>query len=641
MTYHSALADACGHSLPHVLQRINDLVMLDQVSRQERQRIQSIMDGGIRGIHAVMAWDMGRQTPNYDKLRQLYGVDLPTVNLMASGSDRLAHDLGDIPLLKPQSAAQTDMRERFVNRAKIVEDWDELNELELQFPQIGRWLPGYGQTAQFISWHQLPDGTPYPKIELRDSFDVYCGWQGGDVEPPDLVVKRIVPLYALERIYPDIAWSAAADHLQKVRGTRTLDYRTGGTDLGVRSKVGGLSTFDGPATGVEVVEYWNHAGTSYVIPELSLPLTFCENPIDGEPSYVVDRKYSFNQNVSQYHHIIGIQAMMAKLNIISLIASEDSVFRETNIIGDWEGQQYKRGRMAVNRFAPGTVIDKPTGDMPQALWAMIDRLERQLRIGAAYDVSNDGISPNSFATGQGIRELQGAAQKMVAEYQKVIRRGALRLDRRRLAWAEAMWPKRRTKIYYGDGTLKHYTPDKDIKGEHITRRVYGIPGMWDSNANGIVGLQFLGAGVVDVEALQDSVPGIGTEGQAMLRRIDGDGAKRALLTRLTSMPPGQFTPGPVEAMLIEIMEKPENMVETLKKWASPQEPEMSPEEEAFAGGGLGVPGSPDGPPIPGDPNELMAMMEGGMPMDESSQTAMSRSLSDGTSDAGVQTVTRL
>ena len=39
---------------------------------------------------------------------------------------------------------------------------------------------------------------------------------------------------------------------------------------------------------------------------------------------------------------------MAKINIMSVIAMEDAVFTETNVVGEIESGQYRKGRFAVN-----------------------------------------------------------------------------------------------------------------------------------------------------------------------------------------------------------------------------------------------------------------------------------------------------
>ena len=41
-------------------------------------------------------------------------------------------------------------RDRAEKRARIVSGWDEIDRMEMQYPQIGRWLPGYGFTCHII-----------------------------------------------------------------------------------------------------------------------------------------------------------------------------------------------------------------------------------------------------------------------------------------------------------------------------------------------------------------------------------------------------------------------------------------------------------------------------------------------------------
>ena len=57
-------------------------------------------------------------------------------------------------------------------------------------------------------------------------------------------------------------------------------------------------------------------------------------------------------------------ASMAKINVMSIIAMEDAVFTETNITGELESGQYKKGRFAVNYFSPGSSVSKPASNIP-------------------------------------------------------------------------------------------------------------------------------------------------------------------------------------------------------------------------------------------------------------------------------------
>ena len=112
--------------------------------------------------------------------------------------------------------------------------------------------------------------------------------------------------------------------------------------------------------------------------------------------------------------------------------NEDAVFTETNIVGEIESGKYRKGRFAVNYLTPGSQVSKPVNNLPYQLFQQVDRLERHLRLGAAYPVSDDGQSPNSFVTGRGLEELGQSASLHVREYQSVLANALEELDAKRL-----------------------------------------------------------------------------------------------------------------------------------------------------------------------------------------------------------------
>ncbi len=91
-------------------------------------------------------------------------------------------------------------------------------------------------------------------------------------------------------------------------------------------------------------------------------------------------------------------------------------------------------------------------------------------------------------------------------------------------------------------------------------------------------------------------------------RIDEDQAKDMLIQALGQRS-AERDPAATMA-LVEIMDKGSKTKETLKKLFTPQEPEMSPEEAAMAGGGGMPPGMPPGIGGPGGGAEGL---EGGPP----------------------------
>jgi hypothetical protein len=257
------------------------------------------------------------------------------------------------------------------------------------------------------------------------------------------------------------------------------------------------------------------------------------------------------------------------------------------------GKTYQRGRFAVNKFEPGTTIDKPISDQLQQVWQAVGVIERQFRVVAGYDVAQDGQSPNSFATGQGIRELGQSANENVKEYQTAIKHSMELIDRKRLEWEEKMHPTSRKKVYWFEGGTQfeeHYVPEKDIAEDYRTKRIYGAMATFDENSKIVAGLQLVQARIMDRRTMRENMDGF-EQASLMEERIDQDMAKEMLMQGL-----GQRFGERDQAAgmaLVEIFDTPAETGETLKKMFTAQDPQMSPEEQAMiAQGGEGMEGGP-------------------------------------------------
>ena len=53
-----------------------------------------------------------------------------------------------------------------------------MQQLELQLPQVARWLPGYGFVVWVITSKQDANGNMYPCAELRNPYDCFPGYYG-------------------------------------------------------------------------------------------------------------------------------------------------------------------------------------------------------------------------------------------------------------------------------------------------------------------------------------------------------------------------------------------------------------------------------------------------------------------------------
>jgi len=543
---------------------------------QERQiskaRIKAILNGGPDGIKALLGNTM--ETTDADLL--------PAPNMLQSGIDRLAQKISGIPQVRVDVPNENESeRSKYMAEKleRIVTNYDEKQNLNLQLAQAARWLPGYGYVAWVITTKIDKNGYAYPSAELRDPFDTFPGNFGPDQQPRELAVVRRIPRYKLAQIYPEFA-------------EQILNKDEDETDKGATAPAYPFGTFDTKTTsdwedntsqGVKIIEYYDQGGTYVVFPEKSMILDFIPNVL-STPPFVFVKKMSFDQLKGQYDHVIGLMAMMAKINIMSAIAMEDSVFTETNISGEIESGQYRKGRFAVNYLAPGTQVSKPQNNIPYQLFQQIDRLERQLRMVGGYPVTDDSQSPNSFVTGAGLSELNSTMSLMINEYREIIRHGIIEMDAKRLeldvvlSYQQGLTKKPMAGFFNGAAFSENYQPLKDIGGNFTTRRIYGVMAGFDEPQKIVTGLQLLQAGVIDVETLQDNIDGLENIAKVQ-ERIRKNKAEQVLFDSILARS-AQGDPAATMAA-IAIYEYPNAITEIMKQFYTPQEPQMSPEEEAM------------------------------------------------------------
>ena len=543
---------------------------------QERQiskaRIKAILNGGPDGIKALLGNTM--ETTDADLL--------PAPNMLQSGIDRLAQKISGIPQVRvdvPNENDSTRSKMMADKLERIVTNYDEKQNLNLQLAQAARWLPGYGFVAWVISTKIDKNGFAYPSAELRDPYDTFPGNFGPDQQPREMAVVRRIPRYKLAQIYPEFA-------------EQILNKDEDETDKGATAPAYPFGTFDTKTTsdwedntsqGVKIIEYYDQGGTYVVFPEKAMIIDFIPNVL-STPPFVFVKKMSFDQLKGQYDHVIGLMAMMAKINIMSAIAMEDSVFTETNISGEIESGQYRKGRFAVNYLAPGTQVSKPQNNIPYQLFQQIDRLERQLRMVGGYPVTDDSQSPNSFVTGAGLSELNSTMSLMINEYREIIKHGIVEMDAKRLeldivlSYQQGITKKPMAGFYQGAAFSENYQPLKDIGGNFTTRRIYGVMAGFDEPQKIVTGLQLLQAGVIDVETLQDNIDGLENVTKVQ-ERIRKNKAEQVLFDSVL----GRSAEGDPQATMaiIAIYEDPKSMTDILKKFYTPEDPEVSPEEMAM------------------------------------------------------------
>ena len=541
---------------------------------QDRQvskaRIKAILNGGPDGIKALLGDTM--ETSDADLL--------PAPNMLQSGIDRLAQKISGVPQVRVDVPNEVDSA-RAKNRAekleRIVTSYDEKQNLNLQLAQAARWLPGYGFCAWVISTKKDANGYYYPSAELRDPFDTFPGNFGPDQKPRELAVVRRVPRYKLAQIYPEFAKEILKQDDEDDTGQEYQDYATPFMSYDTNRE---QQWEDNTSQGVRIIEYYDQGGTYIIFPERNLILDFIPNTL-STPPFVFVKRVSFDQLKGQYDHVIGLMAMMAKINIMSAIAMEDSVFTETNISGEIESGQYRKGRFAINYLSPGTQVSKPQNNMPYQLFQQVDRLERQLRMVGGYPVTDDSQSPNSFVTGAGLSELNSTMSLMINEYRELIKVGLTEMDAKRLemdtimSYQTGITKKPIAGYLNGTAFSENYQPLVDIGGDYRTRRIYGVMAGFDEPQKIVTGLQLLQAGVIDIETLQDNIDGLENVAKVQ-ERIRKNKAETVLYDSILA----RSAQGDMQATMaaIAIYENPGNVLDILRQFYTPEEPQMTPEQ---------------------------------------------------------------
>jgi len=572
---------------------ITQLHFDNQSAYSTRGRIRAIMNGGPDGIQALLG----------DNLKGFQDWQVPVPNLMMSGLEHLSQKIGRIPNLKvdvPNGKDSDRARQKAEKIGRIVNAYDDVQKLDLQMPQVGRWLPGYGFAVWVIREKRDANGVSYPIAELRDPYNCFPGYFGADQQPKDMAIVRRVPKEALARTYPKYA-------------NEILNKDAYNTDfLGVGNAYASAYTdqYNGSwansnGDGDLIAEYYNLEGTYIFHMTSATILDFIPNPLDSGPAFVIAKKFSFDRMQGQYDQIIGLMASMAKINVMSIIAMEDAVFTETNISGEIESGQYRKGRFAVNYLAPGTQVSKPASNVPYQIFQQIDRIERQLRVGGSYPSQDDSQSPLSFATGRGLEELGASMSLMIREYHTVMADSIEMIDSKRLEWDKKMYGGTNKSLSgYMDNTFysENYDPAKDISSFQ-TRRVYGAMAGYDEPQKIVTGLQLLNAGIIDSQTLQENLDGLDNIVRVN-ERITKEKADKILFETLLS----QAQQGDPKATMtvVQIRKNPGDMQNILDKFFTAEEPEIPEAEQSL------IQGLPEGAALPpqGAPPGIGQLLQG-------------------------------
>ncbi len=598
-------------AIQKVCERADYLAQINAPRRRELWRIKAIVNGGAEGIRALLGSSY-KDTPEEELAL------LPAANFLDKGLDRFAQRAGRLPTsqLEPPKEQDSDpSRKRTEKLLRITSAFDEQCRLEMAMPQVARWLFGYA-FVPFVIGPRMFHGEWYPYAELRDPYECDPAPWGPQQQPTDLAFRRIVPAETLCKMYPH--------HAEKLKA-----YVNSGMGMGTttthNSSGRSAGSWENPqGKGVEITEYMDCHGTWVVISAAKLLLEFQPVPEGMEHgAFAVLKKFSFDKLKGNFDSAIGLAAAMTRINIYLQAAIEDSIQVETNVSGVMEEFEYLRGRGAVNFLPPGATVDRPASPANFQAFQQVALLERQLRIGTGYDASLDGDSPSSFITGKGVQELRSGFDAEVREVQTACKWGLQDLTARLLEYDEKRFNYDKPLVGQRKGQPfeERYTPGRDIKGQYWVRRAYGAMAGFDDPAKVATGANLVGIEALSLTSLMENIDGLDNVFQEK-ERIRQEKAEQLLFEGLAV----GAQQGDPRALMVFVDMLPEgDRKQTFKKFYTPEEPQMSPEEEAF------INGPPPAPPTPGN----------GLPTQPPDvQTVLSRVFGD-SAETGVQTVGRI
>lgn len=617
LNHHSVFGD---EKVRAICRRVEELRELNEPTRMMRGTIRAIMNGGKEAVATLLGNEMG------DK-----HAAMPVANYMVMAAQRMGQKIGQTPPVHVDPPVNRDSdraRRRAEKKARIVKSYDRSAKMDMQSAQMGMWLPGYGFVPYVISTRKDENGDPFPMAQIRDPYEALPSEWTVDQQPYDIAFHRRIPIKKLIEMFPEhkdrlSALSYESGHRFSPSG-RYYDLAAYSSSTGNWSNQGASAT-----SGVDIYEYINEEGTWWILPRFEYLLLHVPNPLRHSPPFYVAKRFAFDKLTGQYDHIIGLMAAMARLNLLLIISIEDNVNSETNIIGDVQSGTYKRGRKAVNKLTPGSVVDKSNFTVPHETFQQAQRLEIQLRDLASYPIADDGRSPTSWTTGEGLRELTSSIDSEVRQYFMVTEDLFTNLDRKRMEWAESLHSNREISIQGVDKSAPYretYIPSRDISGDYYTRREFGAFAELDDMGQIVAHLNLMQAQIIDPITVREHVPRLenitqiedriqwkqaqDTLNQMVLTMAQGEAPEpdpRVIKFLLDSLPDGDMK------RRFDDIFKPDEKIEQM------EEQEREQEEMASMMGGMGGMGAPGmGAGAGGGQDELMAMLQQGQTPDAQS-----------------------
>lgn len=239
----------------------------------------------------------------------------------------------------------------------------------------------------------------------------------------------------------------------------------------------------------------------------------------GRVPVVTPARVTLDRISSQLTHVTGISDLMARMQLLNVIATERAIFPDRYAIA-------KDGEAPTILSADGTWQDGRTGILNQlegvssvgeirstpdpAGRQEIDRLERNIRVSSGLVPQIGGETYGALRTGRGIDALTSVAiDPRVEELQETMAFYLGDLFESALRCYAKVWPKNKYTLmtgWAGDGSTVEFTPEEHIESEFNVVS-YPIPGADPQGITIQLG-QMLAAGAIGMKTFRRRHPWI-------------------------------------------------------------------------------------------------------------------------------------
>lgn len=583
-------------------------------------------------IAALLDERIANQGPSLDAMRQLrdaYNGDLiiplpemdrrersTVANLITTGLDQTAMRISSTmpnvyyPALKEGDSA-SEKRARIRKRATL--GWWEANKMPLKMRRRARWLIGYASSPVVLR----PDKKwGAARWDIRDPLNTFPSI-GSD--PDNITPDNCIFTYNRSRAWLQANYPIAASNLKSVNPKpndliRIAEY----TDAEVTVLIASETKVKGSP--------WD-ASTQEIKGLPHVELERIQNRT-GICLAVVPGRITLDRPMGQFDSLIGMYQLQSKLMALEVIAVERGIFPDTYLISrPGETARFVAGpydgRSGQVNIVQGGDVREMVQNPGFATNGMMDRLERNQRIGSGIPAEFGGESQTNVRTGKrGDAIMSAVVDFPIQEAQEILAASLQEENKRAIAIAKTYFGNERKSFYVsGRGAKGHvdYVPNKDFEDDNNVVS-YSHSGA-DANSL-VVGLgQRIGIGIMSKQTAQEIDPFI-ADPELEKDRVIGEGLEAALLQSIQAQAQqGAIPPADVAAIValvesdkMSLAEAVDEVHKRAQERQAKQAPMGAPETmPGLAQPGMGAEQPAQQPQQPQDLGSFLASLQGGGP----------------------------